>query len=44
MSEYNRLKIDAEKLHALERAGVDNWEGYDQAMRKFYNDDDEGGE
>lgn len=31
-SEYYQLIADNEKLTALESAGVDNWEGYDDAM------------
>jgi len=30
--EYESLLEDSEKLSALEAAGVDNWEGYDDAM------------
>jgi hypothetical protein len=30
--EYNQLLKSAEKLEALEAAGVDNWDGYDEAM------------
>ena len=30
--QYNMLKLNSDKLHALEGAGVDNWEGYDIAM------------
>ena len=30
--EYESLLEDSEKLSALEAAGVDNWEGYDNAM------------
>jgi hypothetical protein len=30
--EYDTLKEDALFLRALERAGVDNWEGYDDAL------------
>jgi hypothetical protein len=32
----SRLK----KLHALEAAGVDNWEGYDYAMQELSEDDE----
>jgi len=31
LEEYNRLVEDSEFLNALEAAGVDNWEGYDEA-------------
>lgn len=30
--EYEQLVRNSRKLSALENAGVDNWEGYDQAM------------
>ena len=30
--EYNQLLNRDQKLCALEAAGVDNWEGYDEAM------------
>ena len=33
--EYEQLKTDRDKLAALEAAGVDNWEGYDDAMQFF---------
>ena len=29
---YERLQEDRKKLIALENAGVDNWEWYDEAM------------
>ena len=32
LKEYESLQKDAEKLQALEQAGVDNWSGYDYAM------------
>lgn len=31
LNEYLQLIDDREKLYALEGAGVDNWEGYDEA-------------
>ena len=31
--EYEDLLEERKKLYALEGAGVDNWEGYDEAMR-----------
>jgi hypothetical protein len=31
-AEYESLLEDSNKLLALEGAGVDNWEGYDEAM------------
>jgi len=30
--EYKHLLEDSDTLSALEEAGVDNWEGYDDAM------------
>ncbi len=30
--EYDQLKSDSNMLRALEAAGVDNWEGFDQAV------------
>lgn len=35
MSEYERLKRDHYKLQALEQQGVDNWDGYGDAMDVF---------
>ena len=32
LKEYNALLADSDKLLALESAGVDNWQGYDEAM------------
>lgn len=31
--EYDRLKSAARKLEALEYYGVDNWQGYSEAMQ-----------
>jgi len=31
-AEYDNLKEDRDWLRCLEAAGVDNWEGYDQAI------------
>ena len=33
--EYESLLEDSDKLLALEGAGVDNWEGYAEAMELF---------
>lgn len=33
--EYLQLARDRNKLRALERAGVDNWEFYDDAMSEL---------
>lgn len=30
---YAKLVDDSDKLHFLEEFGVDNWEGYDEAMQ-----------
>lgn len=32
LNELNELENKAEKLYALERMGVDNWDGYDDAL------------
>ena len=32
IEEYNDLLDDAEFLNALRMAGVDNWDGYDEAI------------
>jgi len=32
LNEYKRLKADQEFLHALRAFGVDNWEGYGEAV------------
>ncbi len=32
VEEYNDLLDDAEFLNALRMAGVDNWDGYDEAI------------
>jgi len=35
--ERHKELLDAERrLDALEAAGVDNWEGYDEAIRDYY--------
>lgn len=35
LTEYNELFEAQMKLMCLERAGVDNWDGYDAAMESF---------
>lgn len=40
VGEYEVLLEASENLAALEAAGVDNWEGYGDAMASFYDDDD----
>lgn len=37
---YQDMQADTAKLCALEAAGVDNWSGYDQAMRDLYGEDE----
>ena len=32
LQEYLELKRDADMLEALNKAGVDNWEGFDDAL------------
>lgn len=36
--EYEELCDASGKFYALERWGVDNWSGYDDAMNEFHND------
>lgn len=36
VKEYEELLDDSIKLEYLESYGVDNWQGYDEAMREFY--------
>lgn len=38
-NKYEDMELRLNKLDALEAAGVDNWEGYDDAMREVYNAD-----
>ena len=35
---FEQLLDSQRKLDALEAAGVDNWEGYGEAMRAYYGD------
>ena len=35
IEEYNDLLDDAEFLNALRMAGVDNWDGYDEAINIY---------
>jgi hypothetical protein len=39
-SEYDDLLKDQELLQALQRAGVDNWEGYEMALEILREDED----
>lgn len=39
-SKIERLEDAERRLDALEAMGVDNWEGYDDAMRDYYGADD----
>lgn len=39
VEQYNILKLNSDKLHALEAAGVDNWEGYDIAMDELRSEE-----
>ena len=36
--EYARLVDEAARMGALRAAGVDNWEGFDEAMAIYYRD------
>lgn len=38
-SEYDQLQKDSKWLAALEAAGVDNWQGYDEAVEILNSDD-----
>jgi|WetSurMetagenome_2_1015567.scaffolds.fasta_scaffold341278_3 hypothetical protein len=38
--EYKHLLEDSKMLSALEQAGVDNWEGYDDARIIFMDEED----
>lgn len=38
--EYEELLSAKQKLIALESAGVDNWQGYGEAMQEFYEEED----
>lgn len=40
-SEYKDLQRAARELEALENHGVDNWQGYGEAMKEAYQDEDE---
>ena len=40
-SEYEKLLSASEKLDALERAGVDNWSGYEEAMSELAKEKEE---
>ena len=42
-AEYDELLDNQRMLQALEGAGVDNWQGYDDAMES-YNGEEEDGE
>lgn len=39
--EYERLVRDSELLGCLEACGVDNWNGWDDAMEMFAEEDGE---
>jgi len=39
LREYQALRQDRYKLWALEGAGVDNWEGFDDAMEAIESDE-----
>lgn len=34
--EYFRLKENSERYESLQAYGVDNWQGYDDAMQYYY--------
>lgn len=37
----NELEEDRDLLYALQAAGVDNWFGYDEAMRIYHEEEEE---
>jgi len=37
---YNELVRDQKKIRALEAGGVDNWEGYDDSLEEFWDEED----
>ena len=39
--EYDRLVKDSEWLSCLEAAGVDNWEGYDEALSILHESEED---
>lgn len=39
-TEIDRLKDQVNRLYFLEAYGVDNWEGYGEAMSAYYRDKD----
>lgn len=41
LQEFEKLKEDQEFLQALQAAGVDNWEGYDEALMETLREDDD---
>ena len=40
-TELEKLYEACDKLEALECYGVDNWEGYGDAMQSLYNDEED---
>jgi hypothetical protein len=40
-AEYDSLSLRIDKLHALEAAGVDNWDNYDHAMSILNGEDED---
>ncbi len=38
-SDYKQLREDQDKLWALETYGVDNWEGYSDAMQSLKDEE-----
>ena len=38
--EYEKLLQGSRKLRALEKGGVDNWEWYDEALTKYFDDEE----
>lgn len=42
IKEYEELLDDRKRLCALENAGINNWEGYEDAMQACDDEDNEG--
>jgi hypothetical protein len=40
MSEYNGLKRRSRELEALEEYGVDNWQGFEDAMHSIEDEEE----
>lgn len=43
-SEYGKMKLDQDLLEALRQTGVDNWDGWGDALELFYSWQEDTGE